>query len=470
MNASQIGSKKRTLILINIIIVCVATTMLMTALSTALPSIIRDMAITESQGQWLISVYSLAMGIVMPMSAFLIRRFPTKRLYIFSIGLVGIGLLIALVSPNFATLIVGRVFQAAGNGLLMSMSQVILLSIYPPEKRGMAMGWYGLAVGAAPVFAPTLGGILVDAIGWRSIFAMVLIVIVISFVMACLVFENVLATHSEKFDLLSFIISIFAFGGITLGVGNLANYGIANVSVWICLAVGIVTGVIFVIRQLKVETPFLNLRIMKSKEYNIALIASMLIYMILMGASVLMPLYVQDVLGYSATVSGLVLLPGALCNAIVSPFAGRIYDKIGIKKLFLIGAFLIAIGSVIMVFINLNTSVVVSSICYVIRSVAFGCLLMPLITWGTAHVEKEVVADATALLSSLRTIAGAIGSAVFVGVMTVVANSIGTGTLTASMRGINMGFLAMTIVGVVIIVLAFVAIGIKPQKNSQTKE
>ncbi|MCD7709122.1 MAG: DHA2 family efflux MFS transporter permease subunit, partial [Clostridiales bacterium] len=441
---TQISERKRTLILINIIITCVATTLLMTALSTALPAIDRELGIESSQGQWLISVYSLVMGIVMPLTAFLIRRIPTKVLYVGAIGIVAVGLVIALCSVSFPMLIVGRVFQACGNGILMSMSQVILLSIYPPEKRGLAMGWYGLAVGAAPVVAPTLGGILVDLIGWRAIFGMTLIVVVIALVMAICVFENVLDTAAEKLDILSFVVSIFAFGGITLGVGNLANYGISNISVWLSLIVGVVAAVIFVYRQLHLERPFLNLRILKSAKYDIALIASMLLYLILMGASVLMPLYVQDVRGFSATISGIVLLPGALANAIVSPFAGRIYDKAGIKKLFISGAVLVFIGSIIMGFINLQTPIWVSSVCYVIRSVAFGFLLMTLVTWGTAHVEKEAVADATALLSSLRTIAGAIGSAVFAGIMSVAASASKAEGSEAQMHGVNVAFLCMT--------------------------
>ncbi len=455
--ANQIPKKQRTLILVNIIIACVGTTMLMTSLSTALPSIIGSLGIAESTGQWLISVYSLAMGITMPLTAFLIRRFPTKWLYVSGLGIVAAGLVVALLSGSFPVLLAGRVLQAVGNGILMSMSQVILLTIYPPEKRGMAMGWYGLAVGAAPVFAPTLGGILVDRIGWRSIFGMVLIVVVISLVMALMVFDNVLETAKIKFDLYSFILSIFAFGGITLGVGNLASEGLLHMSVYLPLIIGVATGILFVRRQIKIEKPFLNLRILKSYQFDLALIGSMLIYMVLMGASVLMPLYVQNVRGFSATVSGLVLLPGALVNAIVSPFAGRMYDKIGIKKLFIPGAILVLIGSAIMAMITIDTSVVVSSVCYVIRSFAFGCLMMPLITWGTSYVESSAVADATALLSSLRTIAGAIGSALFVGVMTATAkNSALSGNL-ADMHGVNMGFLGMSIVSVMLIVLSILA-------------
>ncbi len=456
------------MILINIIIACVGTTLLMTSLNTVLASIINDLQITASTAQWLTSGYSLAMGIIMPLTAFLIRRFPTKRLYLTGLGLAAAGLVIDLVAPNFPILLFGRIMQACGNGILMSMSQVIILSIYPNEKKGMAMGWYGLAVGAAPVFAPTLGGILADLISWRAIFGVTLAIVLVSLVMSIVVMDNVLETVREKFDFLSFIISVFAFGGLTLGIGNLANYGIANPSVWIALVVGAIAAVLFVRRELSQKEPFLNLKVFRFQEYSVSVILEMLCYLIMMGISILMPLYVQTVMGYSATISGLVILPGALCNAIVSPFAGRLYDRTGMRRLSIVGAILIFVSTAAMCFVDTDTPLVFSSICYVVRSIAFGGILMPYITWGTSHVEKSAVADATALMSSLRTIAGSIGSAVFVGIMTMVAaQSAAAYGEKAGMHGINVAFICMTLLSVVVILISI--IWVKESKEKRIK-
>ncbi len=460
-----ISDKKRTLILINIIISCVATTLLMTALNTALPSVRADFGIDASTGQWIISGYSLTMGIVMPLTAFLVRRVRTKRLYLTGLLFVGCGLLIGLFSVGFASLMFGRVLQACGDGILLSMSQIVILTIFPPEKRGAAMGWYGLAVGAAPVIAPTLGGILVDLISWRAIFALVLVIVAVAFVMACLVFANVLDTGQDKLDLVSFVLSIFAFGGITLGIGNLSNYGLSHPSVWIILAVGAVAAVFFVRRELALSQPFLNVRVFTSKEYTVGLISEMLCYLIMMGISILMPLYVQSVMGYSATISGLVILPGALCNAIISPFAGRIYDRTGMRRLSILGAILIFLATFAMCFVSADTSLTYSVVCYIIRSFALGCVLMPFVTWGASHVEHGAVADATALMSSLRTIAGSIGSAVAVGVMSMAAaRSVATYGATADMHGIHVAFVYMTVISVALILLSVFLV--KEPKNS----
>ena len=149
-------NRQKMLIFINIMITCIASSMLATALTTALPPIMEDFGITIATGQWLTSGYSLAMGVVMPLTAFLITRFPTRRLYLSGIGMFIIGLLFSIFSGNFAVMMIGRVLQACGNGVLMSAAQVVILSVYPAEKKGTMMGTYGLATTAAPIVAPTM--------------------------------------------------------------------------------------------------------------------------------------------------------------------------------------------------------------------------------------------------------------------------------------------------------------------------
>lgn len=449
-----ISDKKRTLIFINILICCIATSLLFTALTTALPAVSKSLKISVATGQWLTSGYSLAMGIIMPLTAFLIKRFPTRKLYITGIFIFIAGLIISVLSMSFPVMMIGRIFQACGNGILLSMAQVVLLTIYPDEKKGSIMGWYGLAVGATPVIAPTLSGILVDLIGWRSIFALDLIIMIVALVFAFNVFDDVLQTEESKFDFTSFILSIFAFGGITLGIGNISSLGITNVYTWLPLAVGIIGSIVFTLYELKLDTPFLDMRIFKTKEFALSVVGSILLYFIMMGSSVLMPLYVQALKGYSATISGFVTLPGSLVMAVISPIVGKIYDKLGIRKLFIFGSLLLMLSNFGMYFITLNTSIIVAAILNALRCAAIGCLMMPLVTWGTMNVRKEKVSDATAILSSLRTIGGAIGAAVFVGLMLNVAeNSLDKYGEAAGIHGFNITFLCMAFCSVILLAL-----------------
>ncbi|MDE6413323.1 MAG: multidrug efflux MFS transporter, partial [Eubacterium sp.] len=445
--ATVLPKKKRTLIFINLLISCIASSLLSTALTTALPPIMEEINVNVTIGQWLTSGYSLAMGIMMPLTAFLITRFKTRKLYIGSIALFISGLVICVISKSFAVMMIGRILQACGNGILTSMAQVVLLTIYPPEQRGTVMGWYGLSVGAAPVIAPTLAGIIVDTLGWRMIFYIAIAIMAVSFVFAIKVFDNVLETENKKFDLLSFVISALAFGGITLGIGNLTGKGITDIQTYVPLAVGCVSLVIFIIRQLRLSSPFLELRILKHKDYALSVIGSMLLYFVMMGSSLIMPLYVQSIMGESATVSGIVTLPGSLAMAVVSPFAGKIYDKVGMRKLFLVGTFAMIISTVGMFTIKMTTPLFVAAIYNLIRCIAIGCLMMPLVTWGIDSIESKNTAHGTALLTSIRTIAGAVGSAVFVGIMTIVQTiSKDTYLENADIHGLNITFLAMSVV------------------------
>lgn len=464
MSGEMISKKKRTMIFVNIIITCIATSLLATALTTALPPIINELDISVTKGQWLTSGYSLAMGIMMPLTAFLITRFPTKKLYIGSLVLFILGLIVCVASSNFYVMMIGRVMQACSNGILTSMAQVVLLTIYPPEQRGTIMGWYGLSIGAAPVIAPTLAGIIVDALGWRAIFYIAIAITAASLVFSFKSFENVLDTAKQKFDMPSFVISALAFGGITFGVGNITSNGIADVQTYLPLAVGCAALVLFVIRQLHLDKPFLELRILKHRDYALSVIGSMMLYLVMMGSSIIMPLYVQSIMGYSATVSGLVTLPGSLAMAIVSPFAGKIYDKLGMRKLFIVGTAAMLLSNIGMFTVKMSTPLIFSAVYNVIRCVAIGCIMMPIVTWGIESVESKNTAHGTALLTSLRTISGAIGTAIFVGIMTTVqARSQGTYLDNAAIHGLNVAYIVMAAVSLVMLVIGIIFV--KSDKN-----
>lgn len=448
-------SKKRSLIFVCLVVSGIASSTLATAMTTALPDLVRYLGISTSLGQWVTSGYSLAMGVIMPLTAFLITRFPTKKLYMTGIGGFIVGLLFSIFAPNFGLMMVGRVLQACGNGVLMSAAQVIILTVYPDEKKGTMMGTYGLVTTAAPIIAPTIAGLMIEAFGWKSIFYLVLVIMAAAFVFSGIVFEDVLELQDKKFDFLSFVESIFAFGGITLGVGNISSFGLVSTQAGLPLLIGIVFCALFIVRQCRLEKPFLDVKILSNRDYAVSVISSMVLYLVMMGSSVMMPLYVQSVMGYSAVVSGLVTLPGSVATAVVSPLAGRLYDKMGIKKIFVAGAAILVISNIGMYFLTMSTPLWVAAGLNVIRNISIGSLMMPLLTWGTSNVKSQKVADASSLLTSFRTIAGAIGSAVFVGIMnTVSINSAAAYGDNALMHGMNVSFLWMAIGAVVLLMIS----------------
>lgn len=367
----QLSSGRRTMIFLCLVVSGIASSILSTAMTTALPNVVEYFGISTSIGQWITSGYSLAMGMIMPLTAFLITKFPTKKLYLTGIAAFIIGLLISIFAGNFGLMMVGRVIQACGNGILMTAAQVIILTVYPVEKKGTMMGTYGLATTAAPVVAPTIAGLMIDAFGWKSIFWVALVIMAVSFVISSIVFDDVLELQDKKFDVISFVESIVAFGGITLGIGNISSFGLISIEGGLPLAAGAIVCVFFIVRQCTLEKPFLDVRILANWKYAVSVIASMVLYLVMMGSSV----------------------------------------------------------------------------------------MMPLLTWGTSNVHPTKMADASSLLTSLRTIAGSIGSAVFVGIMTVVSTaSAEVYGDNAMMHGMNVSFLWMTAGAVVLLLISIFAV------------
>lgn len=447
----ELTDKRRMGIFLSILVTCIVGAMLSTALNTALPQMMVDFGVETSTGQWLSSIYSLVMGIMVLATPFLIRRVPTKRLFLFSIAMFGAGVALSALTSNFAVMMAGRVLQAASNGIVTALGQVVILTIFPLEKRGQMMGLYGLAIGVSPVVAPTIAGMIVDVYGWRMVFYIILGATVVMAVMAVVTFEDVMENAKEKFDLFSFALCALAFSGILTGIGNISTYSFFSLAVCVPLVPGIIAGVAFVFRQLKMETPFLELRVLQEKNYRTAVIASMLLYVSVQAGALLTPLYIQSLCGYSAAMSGLVTMPGSLVMALLSPFTGKWYDKMGMKVLFYMGSAGLVVSSLGMVFVGADTSMIWVAALNVMRNVSVGCMMMPLVTWGMSGLKEEHTSHGTALLTSLRTMAGAFGQTICVAVMTVAGASLG------EMRGMNAAFLVLTLVGVAELLLAWFA-------------
>ncbi|KAG4092137.1 MFS general substrate transporter [Neocallimastix lanati (nom. inval.)] len=464
----KVSEKQRSLILLNICITSIAGGIMATSLTTALPPIMNDLHIDVNTGQWLTSGFGLFLAIVTPFTSYLITRFKTKMLYCVSNLLFIVGLVICAVSYRFWQMMLGRIIQGCGTGLMMSMSQVIILSIYPPNKIGTAMGWYGFAFSVAPIIAPTLAGILVDTVGWRMIFVIASVVMGIAFIFALYVMENVLTTMNRKFDTISLIISAFSFGGITLAIGNVGKYDFVSYQVLLVLIIGLIATVVFIYRQLHQELPFLDLRILKDRKFRISTIATFVLQLTILGNAIIFPIYVQQIKHKSATISGLAILPGSIASAFLSPLAGKIYDKIGVKFLYFGGSLSLAISGLLIYFVNINTSIWVVSVINILRCCAIALFNMPVFTWGMGSIPKNRTSDATALNNSIRSVGGALGSALFVSVLTKVASIVGKSKENPDMFGFNVVYLIMSILGFMIVFIGIYGMR-KAEKEDKAK-
>ncbi|MBT1176030.1 DHA2 family efflux MFS transporter permease subunit [Bifidobacterium callimiconis] len=445
---SEITDRQRTLIFSVLLAACIAGAFAQTSLTTALPAIMTGLDISAVLGNWLTSGFSLAMGVIIPATAFLMKRFPTKPLFLVGLAMFAAGLLTAAVSTNFAMLMIARVIQALGSGISLSMTQVIILALYARAGVGAAMGTYGLAVSAAPVIAPTISGIMVDHWGWQSIFWVSGGISVIVLLFALPVMRNVLETTVDaNLDILSFILCAFGFVGLQLGSSNLGVKPFLGLDVAGALALGVVCLAVFAVRQFHIDRPFLELRIFATRDFTVAVLLSMFLYAVLIAGSTILPIYMQRMAGASVTVSALAMLPGSLVMALTSPITGRVFDRFGIRPLAIGGMTLLAVTMLPFGFLTESTPVWWIAVVFAVRSLGVSMVMMPAATWGLASVERQYASDASALLTSLRTIAGALGSAVFVAVMV---------TCGDDPRGASIAFLAMvglTVVGLIMAVV-----------------
>ena len=446
-------SKKKACIFCVLLSSCIISSMVQTALNTALALIMEEMSVSAGTAQWLASSYSLVMGIMVLSTAFLIRRYPSRPLYLSFMSLFSLGLLLAALSPSFWVLLLGRVLQAVGCGLLMSLTQVVI-----PETRGSVMGLYGLAVCAAPVLAPTLTGIIIDSMGWQMVFWIALGASVITLGIGFFTMGNVTETTPISFDILSLLLCAAGFASLVVGLGNWSSYKIVSVPVLGLVVGGLGFLLLFVKRQQQLSVPFLNLKAFANLEFRLSVLSSMLIYCSMMAVSTLLPLYNQSLRGVSATTSGLIMMPGSLVTALISPVAGKIHDRFGIRKLYLIGGFLILTGHISFCLLTTDTPVAIISVLFLVRQLGIGMLMMTTVTWGMSTLQGEMISDGTAIISSLRTVSGAIGSAVFVSIMSAVA---GRSDVAAMMCGIRAAFAGIALLSAVLFLLAVLCIGRK---------
>lgn len=425
-------------------------------LSAALPTIVAEFGISVTTGQWLTSIFQLVMGVMVPLTAYLTRRFSTRQIVIASMAVFTAGSLMALLSPTFLLVLLGRMLEAVGTGVMWPVLQITVFSIYPLSRRGMAMGMVGMAMSVAPAIGPTFGGWQTDANGWRSIFLTLSVIGAAALVLAAGWLRNFGTTdRTVKADFFSVALSVFGFGGLMFGFTNIESYPIVHPMTWLPMAVGLVGIVWFVLRQLSRKRawvaardaaadaaepdhdedagthgllhgrfhrwrrttgrePLLDLEVLRNRSFTIGTITAALSFFAFSSITVIMPLYIQDDRGYSATMSGLIMLPGAIGQAIAQFFGGKALDRFGARPVALIGTITLLFGTVMMSTVSMDSWIWWVSIWQFVRQIGMGFVLMPITTWSLNCLRPDEVSAGSAVTNTVRQIAGAIGAPVLV--------------------------------------------------------
>ncbi|SFL94834.1 MFS transporter, DHA2 family, multidrug resistance protein [Gracilibacillus orientalis] len=401
-----------------------------TLLATALPSIMNDFGIGESQVQWLTTAFLLTNGVMIPITAFLIERFTTRQLFITALSIFALGTSVASISHTFELLLGARVIQAAGSGIMLPLMMTVMLKIFPVEKRGAAMGMAGVVISFAPAIGPTLSGWLLEFFSWRGLFYVVLPIVIITIIIAAIFVKNVTEQTYPKIDILSILLSSFGFGGLLYGFSSItgghggeeAAAQIDSQAVAIIIA-GAIIITLFIIRQMKLKRPMLEFRVFKYPIFSLSLIITMIVLMALIGAETMLPLYMQNTRGFTPLESGLMLFPGAIVMGVMSPITGMLFDKFGAKWLATSGMAIVTVTTFLFTSLEMDTAYSFLVIIYAVRMFGLSLVMMPVMTAGLNQLPPEWHPHGTAMANTMQQVSASIGTAILITVMTSAATN-----------------------------------------------
>lgn len=442
-----------------------------TLMITAIPPIMEEMSITANTGQWLTTVFMLVNGIMIPVSAFLLERFTTRQLFITAMGIFSVGTVVGGLAPNFGMLLMGRVIQSAGAGVMLPLMQTVFLMIFPVNKRGTAMGYIGLVISFAPAIGPALSGWLTANYSWRLLFWSILPLSIMIIIIAYFIMKNVTELSRPKVDPVSIILSSIGFGGLLYAFTSAGNNGWDSPITLIVLAIGVVTLAIFITRQLRMSHPMLEFRVFKDKIFTITTIIGMIMFLGLIGAETLIPLYMQNMRDFTAFESGLVLLPGAVIVAFMSPITGRIFDKFGARLLAIVGLTIVTASTVGFVFIDPTTTITYLTVMYAIRMFGLSMVMMPVTTAGLNQMPKRLIPHGAAMNNTMRQIAASVGTAILVTVMTTTAQTAQQGsTANPDIYGVKVAFIVIVALTFIGLLLSFFINKKSPEEMAKEQE
>lgn len=387
-----------------------------TVLNMALKNLMGQFSISANAAQWLSTGYMLIMGVSIPISAFLTRTFTTRQLFLASVTIFVLGTIISGFAPTFSILLIGRLIQAVGTGVLIPTIVNTLIIINPVEKRGKALGIFNLVMFSAPAIGPTLSGLIVQSFSWRWLFFSIIPFSIIALIIGYMYLENVTELTKPHIDIISILLSTIGFGGLIYGVNNIG--GSSTVKMAAPIIIGLIALTIFVLRQVTMKEPMLDMHPFNYPMFTIGTIHIILMHMVNFSIMLILPMFLEGALGLSAFTAGLIMLPGGLINGIVSPISGHLYDKFGPKVLILPGFIISTI--VFFIFsrvISLNMAIPLIIALHCFSLVAVGMINTPSQTNSLNQLSPEHYPHGTAITNTLQQIAGAFGTSLFVAIM-----------------------------------------------------
>lgn len=442
------------------------------SLSTAYPTLMHDFGISADTVQWLTTGFMLVMCVSMPISPWMLNNLSFRQMFMGALALFDIGSLMIVFTPaswgtnGFWFMMIGRVMEAFAVGVLFPSYQTVLLEITPKDERGTTMGIAGLVMGSALACGPIISGIVLKFFNWKSLFILFMIIITAVFLMAWFgLIRNVMARHETSLDWLSVFLSIGLIG--IMYVINKIGKKQANWTIdGALLVISLLAVILFCVRQLKLTTPLLELRVMKTFNYDLAILLTGISYVALIVVTIIFPLYYQGVLHVSPFVSGMSLVPGAVFLSILNPFTGKLADMIGFKPTMIIGMLMIVAGWFLTLAMADVQNLLGMILCAMIIEGGNAFVMMPAVTLGANSLPNDLVSHGTAVITTIRQILGSAGVAMATMILTTATThqlSKGVNHLAASLHGYHLVFMTMIVIEIIGLVLALLLRDTKKQ-------
>lgn len=471
-----------------------------TLLNIALPTIMVEFAIKPSVVQWLTNGFMLVNGILIPASAFLIQKFTNRSLFITAMSLFSLGTLLAMIAPSFSLIVVGRMIQASGSAVMMPLLMNVMLTVFPVERRGTAMGFFGLVMFTAPAIGPTLSGWVIEHYSWRALFGIVLPIAIFILLFAVFKLRNITPNREMKLDVFSIILSSIGFGGLLYGFSTAGENGWGSISVYGPIIIGAIALLFFILKQNRMENPMLDFKIYKHPMFALSSAISVVLSVAMFSGMILTPLYVQTIREISPFHSGLLMLPGAVVMGLMSPITGRLFDRFGARIMAIIGLSIVIITTYDLSQLTMESGYYYLMVIYSVRMLGISLVMMPVMTNGLNQLPMISNPHGTAINSTLQQVSGAIGTAILVTIMTkrseqtgseLFAEAQATGSIPttgeelaafeknleniALLDGINFAFWIATLFAVLSLILSFFIKRVTPpsfdsESSKQMKE
>lgn len=444
-----------------------------TFLNIALSSIMVDLQVNTATVQWLSTGFMLVSGIMIPTTAFLIQKFSVRHLFLAAMALFTAGTVVGGMAHAFPLLLMGRLVQAAGAAIMMPLLMNVMLISFPVERRGTAMGVLGLIMMFAPAIGPTLSGWIVQQYNWRMLFHFLTPIAVAVLLIGFFLLKDKKEKVDLKLDLFSLLLSSVGFGGLLYGFSSAGNLGWGAPQVYGTILVGSLSLVVFIFRQIRQEHPMLNFRVFTYPMFALSSAITMSSNMAMFSGFLLLPIFAQRILGLTPMETGLMLLPGALLNAAMSPITGRLFDKFGGRLLALIGLFVLIVTTYLFSRMTTETTYLTLVILHAVRMLGLSMAMMPVQTNGLNQLPPQLYPHGTAMNNTLNQVAGAIGTAVLVSIMSIresvyaarLGDSVPDAEKLAMLGGINDAFFVSTLLIVIAFILAFFIKRAKPGED-----